>query len=114
MENNYGTARLQTLSLIDLQKGLSSSREQLLDICRKEGFFYLEVDHNESPLGKAMKYLMDITRHLFDVPDEEKRRYPFQTTGRGNSSGYAQSFASFQALFNADRQILGSKPQELS
>jgi hypothetical protein len=37
-----------------------------LAICTLERFFYLEIEGNESPLGRAMREVMDFTLRLFD------------------------------------------------
>ncbi len=86
--NQDGTARLRSFRRGDLQTASAVTREQLLDVCMNEGFFYLEVGDDGGTLGEAMRYLMDFSRRLFDVDEEMKQRYPFQKTGRGRCSGY--------------------------
>ncbi|OIW22411.1 Clavaminate synthase-like protein [Coniochaeta ligniaria NRRL 30616] len=87
MENHYGVANLQTLRLAELEADIDKASERLLSICANDGFFWLEADQ-DSELGKAIAYLADFNERLFDIEEEEKRRYPFETTGRGLCSGF--------------------------
>jgi isopenicillin N synthase-like dioxygenase len=88
MNSSRDTAELQSLRLTDLQKGLPCTRNQLLDVCVNEGFFYLEIDDHGSSLEETMESQMNFAKRVFDVSDDEKGRYNFKTTGRPSTSGY--------------------------
>lgn len=51
-----------------------------------DGFFWLDVGEN-SQLARAMTDLLSFAERLFNIPEEEKRKFPFETTGRGACSG---------------------------
>lgn len=83
---DYECAHLQTVCLSDLEMECNSTKRQLFDICANEGFFWLAFDEN-SPLGLARDQLSSFAERLFAVPEEAKKKFPFQTTGRGGCSG---------------------------
>lgn len=86
MEETYGNTSLQTVRLSELESNENSGRQQLLSICMTDGFFWLDVGGN-SQLARAMADLLSFTERLFNIPEEEKRKFPFETTGRGACSG---------------------------
>jgi isopenicillin N synthase-like dioxygenase len=87
MEETYGNASLHTVRLSELERNESSGRQQqLLSICMTDGFFWLDVGEN-SQLARAMTDLLSFAERLFNIPEEEKRKFPFETTGRGACSG---------------------------
>ena len=113
MSEEYGTATLQTIRVRDLQKRMFYTQQQLLEVCINAGFFYLGVEDDENALNTAMRYFMDFTTGIFDLCEEEKKRYPFQTTGRGNNtSGYAQNSEAAEPQYPQSGLVkaLDSKP----
>lgn len=83
----YDIAELQTIRLADLKNKSQNTRDQLLSTCQNYGFFYLELDDQDSPIMKAVTYLTEYSKRLFDIPDKEKLRFPFPIVGRGGDSG---------------------------
>lgn len=71
-------AKLECISLIDLQNGNELESEALFHACKKDGFFLLDLrgdQMGERILAEAGK-LFDMGKTLFDLPYETKMNYP--------------------------------------
>lgn len=71
-------AKLQTFSLSAIQAGDTSEQTRLLDVCKDQGFFYLNVSGTTSQsLPNDAEALGHLAEEVFKLPLEEKLRYPF-------------------------------------
>lgn len=66
-------AQLPTVSLNRLENGSLEEDENLIQACRTHGFFYLDL--NGSNVSSLLDKMYELTRELYDLPEEEKRKY---------------------------------------
>jgi isopenicillin N synthase-like dioxygenase len=87
--SNIRTAPLYIVSLAKLLSDDANECKRALEACRTRGFFYLDLtDTNEGhELEQESEELLDVAKGVFNLPLEEKMKYP-QVMG-GSLAGWA-------------------------
>lgn len=77
------TAPLCTVSLARLLSGDANERARVLEACKTRGFFYLNLTDTDEgiELEQESVSLFDVAKGVFDLPLEEKRKYPQEMSG---------------------------------
>ncbi|KAF2105810.1 hypothetical protein BDV96DRAFT_607920 [Lophiotrema nucula] len=81
-------ASIGTLSCNKLLEGDSGTTSRLLQLCKDDGFLYLQLDDPRIEIDTLWKDLEDFTISLFSLTEEEKTQYHFTQTGRPSTSGF--------------------------
>ena len=80
---------MRTVSFSRLTHGDPAEVELLLASSVEDGFFYLDLQGNETvQLLEDMNRLMDVGRELFDLPLKEKLVHDIDTLGPYKLDGY--------------------------
>lgn len=77
------TAPLFRVSFSKLLAKDADESKRILEACRTRGFFYLDLTGTDEgrELEQESEELFDVARTVFDLPLEEKKKYPQEMGG---------------------------------
>jgi hypothetical protein len=85
----FENAKLRKIPLRDLYVGKAEAIEALIQACKTEGFFYLDLCGDETARMVAnVEKLELLGQDIFNCAEEEKTRYDFRKIGRLRTTGY--------------------------
>lgn len=81
-------AQLRTVHLSKLLDGDAAESRNLLNACKTDGFFYLNIQNIDDNLLQVVDAMFQLDRELYDVPDEEKMAYDVDKLSELKLNGY--------------------------
>lgn len=82
-------AQLQTISLKNLLGGDAAESAKLFEAAKKDGFFYLDVQHfNEMGIQDTIEDMYALAEELFGLEEAEKFAYDVDNLGKMKLNGY--------------------------
>jgi isopenicillin N synthase-like dioxygenase len=82
-------AKLRKIPFRDLYVGKAEAIEALIQACKTEGFFYLDLCGDETArMVTNVEKLELLGQDIFNCAEEEKTRYDFRKIGRPRTTGY--------------------------
>lgn len=71
------SVKLESISLAQLEKGDEALEDKLFQICKKRGFFYLDLSgSNVNSMSSDSDEIARLSEKVFKLPEEEKEKYP--------------------------------------
>ncbi|KAF7586736.1 hypothetical protein BBP40_008396 [Aspergillus hancockii] len=92
---------LQTLNLALLQSQTPNEVQKLLEACRRDGFFYLDLRDMEQMnqnVVPVLEKMYQLTEDLYNLPTEEKMLYDIDKISEMKSNGYKPVGRNFGGL----------------
>jgi isopenicillin N synthase-like dioxygenase len=80
-----------TVHLSKLLDGDAAESNILLNACRSDGFFYLNIDNIDDDVFPVVDSMFQLDRELYDLPDEEKMAYDVDKLSELKLNGYVNS-----------------------
>lgn len=91
-------AKLTTVHLSKLLKGDAAESKMLLNACKLDGFFYLNIQNLEYDLLPVLDFMFQLDKELYDLPDEDKMAYDVDKLSDLKLNGYADNFSGLLRL----------------
>ncbi|KAI4209304.1 MAG: hypothetical protein LQ351_007764 [Letrouitia transgressa] len=85
--NCLPVASLERIDCTSLRNGGTDEGTKLLQACRNDGFFYLDIGTQDGIL-QATEDIYTLEHYLFNMPEEQLREYDIDQLGKGKLNGY--------------------------
>ncbi|MCJ1350952.1 MAG: hypothetical protein MMC33_000934 [Icmadophila ericetorum] len=88
MEELLPTARVKTISYQLLRDGHLNEALKLLDACREDGLFYLDMEGAALNIQEAIEEIFTLEEKLFALPEDEKMQFDIDKLSPRKLNGY--------------------------
>ncbi|KAH7045233.1 hypothetical protein B0J12DRAFT_603475 [Macrophomina phaseolina] len=101
LNESYAIAGVHEVSFDLIKDGNQTEAAKLLEACREDGIFYLNLKHldgSDSQLLQNSASIYHLAKQLFDLPTEEKMKYDIDLFGSTKVNGYKPVGRNFGGL----------------
>ncbi|EKG19866.1 hypothetical protein MPH_02793 [Macrophomina phaseolina MS6] len=93
LNESYAIAGVHEVSFDLIKDGNQTEAAKLLEACREDGIFYLNLKHldgSDSQLLQNSASIYHLAKQLFDLPTEEKMKHDIDLFGSTKVNGFVQ------------------------